>query len=153
MRSSLSSKFLTSIASLFLLSSLCIPASAQNSDKPAPPPPKMDKLEEGIDPNLKGSSNPVIKQEPDRKITERKVNGKVVEATVKSGKSTYTLNPKTDAHDHTQHGDVQSGPAKGAQWKIMEFGGDKKPTEGSTPPAKKAENKSENKSTNSASGK
>lgn len=113
----------------------------------------MEKLEEGTDPNLKGSSNPVIKQEPERKITERKVNGKVVEATVKSGKSTYTMKPKTDTHDNTQPGDVQSGPAKGAQWKIMEFGGDKKPVEGSAPPASAPANKAASSASTPTSGK
>ncbi len=105
--------------------------AAQTSDKPAPPPPKMDKLEEGVDPNLRGnSSNPVIKQEPERKITERKVNGKVVEAKVKHGKSNYVLKPN-EGHGNTMPGDAQSNQVRGAEWSVLEFGGDKKAKESS----------------------
>ncbi len=104
--------------------------AAQTTDKPAPPPPKMDKLEEGVDPNLRGSSSPVIKQEPERKITERKVNGKVVEAKVKNGKSNYVLKPN-ESHGNALPGDGQSNQVRGAEWSILEFGGDKKPKDAS----------------------
>ncbi|MBI3229084.1 MAG: hypothetical protein HYZ45_02525 [Burkholderiales bacterium] len=110
------------LSALFAFSSAT--ALAQSSDKPAPPPPKMDKLEEGTDPNLKGTEGALIKPKEGNKITERKVNGKVVEAKVKIGKSNYIMKPNEE-HGNAQPGDVQSNSVHGTQWSVLEFGGDK----------------------------
>ncbi|WP_338847121.1 hypothetical protein V8J88_00190 [Massilia sp. W12] len=74
------------------------------------------------------------KPEPERKITERKVNGKVVEAKVKSGKSQYVVKPNETPG--ALPGDKQSNQVRPAQWQVMEFGGEKKPKEDGAKDAK-----------------
>jgi hypothetical protein len=89
-------------------------------DKTAPPPPKLEKLEEAQDSDVK-----LIKQESNKlKTVERKENGKVSEVQVRSGKSTYTVKPN-NASKGTPEGDAN----RAAQWKVMEFGGKKQSKE------------------------
>jgi hypothetical protein len=89
-------------------------------DKTAPPPPKLEKLEEGPESDVK-----LIKQESNKlKTVERKENGKVTEVQVRTGKSTYTVKPN-NAPKGTPEGDAN----RAAQWKVMEFGGKKQSKE------------------------
>lgn len=94
----------------------------------------MEKLEEVSKDN--NNALQLGKPAPERKITERKVNGKVVEAKVKSGKSQYVLKPNEPVGS-AMRGDAQSNQVRGAQWQVMEFGGDepkKKEEAASAPP-------------------
>ncbi|MBR7799447.1 hypothetical protein [Undibacterium fentianense] len=89
-------------------------------EKTAPPPPKLEKLEEGPEADVK-----LIKPESNKlKTVERKENGKVTEVQVRTGKSTYTVKPN-NAPKGTPEGDAN----RAAQWKVMEFGGKKESKE------------------------
>lgn len=101
-------------SALFLsLSALCASAGAQTvSDAP----PKLDKIEEiANDPITVGS-----KPAPEKKITEKREGGRVTEAKVKSGKSTYTVRPNTPAGSALP-GDAVGSANRGPQWTVMEF--------------------------------
>ena len=83
---------------------------------PSQAPPKLEKIEEADDPVTISS-----KQQAESKITERRDNsGNVVEATVKSGPSTYTLRPNHPVGTSVP-GDAMSGAPRGAQWTLFEF--------------------------------
>ncbi|HEX7633879.1 MAG TPA: DUF2782 domain-containing protein [Noviherbaspirillum sp.] len=87
-------------------------AAQQPAD--APPPPKMEKLEEGEAPAVN------IRPGQERKITEKRApGGKVTETKVTTGKSTYYLKPNETPG--TVPGDVQSSVNRGAQWEVGEF--------------------------------
>lgn len=105
---------------------LALGANAYAQSTPSQAPPKLEKLEEVADDPVTVTS----KQAPERQITERRDNsGKVVEATVKSGPSTYTLRP-TQPVGSSLPGDAMAGTPRGPQWTVMTFGGKKtKPTE------------------------
>lgn len=91
------------------------PALAQDK-KTAPPPPKLEKLEEGPESDIK-----LIKPETGKlKTVERKEAGRVVEVQVRTGKSQYTVKPN-QADKGTREGDAN----RAAQWKVLEFGGKK----------------------------
>ncbi|MBC3875490.1 hypothetical protein [Undibacterium flavidum] len=112
---------LTTIASLI---AACFAISASTlvaaQEKAAPPPPKLEKLEEGPETDVK-----LIKPEGTKlKTVERKENGKLTEVQVRSGKSTYTVKPN-NAPKGTPEGDAN----RAAQWKVMEFGGKKETKE------------------------
>lgn len=112
---------LTLVASLL---SACLSISTAPlvaaQDKTAPPPPKLEKLEEGPETDVK-----LIKPEGTKlKTVERKENGKVTEVQVRSGKSTYTVK-SNNAPKGTPEGDAN----RAAQWKVMEFGGKKETKE------------------------
>lgn len=88
-------------------------AAQQPAD--APPPPKMEKLEEGEAPGVT-----IRKPGQERKITEKRApGGKVTETKVTSGKSTYYLKPNETPG--TVPGDTQSSANRGAQWEVGEF--------------------------------
>lgn len=109
----LRSLLLLSLSTCFL-ASLTVTASAQ--EKAAPPPPKLEKLEEGPETDIK-----LIKPESNKlKTVERREGGKVTEVQVKSGKSQYTVKTNAAAKG-TPEGDAN----RAAQWKVMEFGGKK----------------------------
>ena len=115
--SSLSSLIATFVMACFAISA---PATVLAQEKTAPPPPKLEKLEEGPDSDIK-----LIKQESNKlKTVERKDNGKVTEVQVRTGKSTYTVKPN-NAPKGTPEGDAN----RAAQWKVMEFGGKKETKE------------------------
>ena len=121
--------------SLLMLSSL---AHAQAvSDKPAPPPPELQTLEEGEPPAVT-IKKPGEEQGSGNSITERRDHGQTKEVKVKSGPSTYYVKPTQQLGSSTP-GDAQSGPPSGAQWQIKEFdwGGKKKPKEGEAGDASK----------------
>ena len=79
------------------------------------PPPKLERIEEPE------SSITVTPQKPDseRKVTEKREQGRVTEIKVKSGKSTYYLKPNSAAGSSLP-GDATSA-ARTPQWKVMEF--------------------------------
>ncbi len=92
------------------------PVTVSAQEKTAPPPPKLEKLEEGPETDIK-----LIKPESNKlKTVERREGGKVTEVQVKSGKSQYTVKTN-DAAKGTREGDAN----RAAQWKVMEFGGKK----------------------------
>jgi hypothetical protein len=79
---------------------------------PSQAPPKLEKIEEIADDPITVTAKP----KPETKVTEKRDNsGNVVEATVKSGPSTYSLRP---VHPP---GDVSNGTNRGAQWTVLEF--------------------------------
>jgi hypothetical protein len=89
---------------------------AQQSADIAPPPPQMQKLEEGEAPAVT-----IRKPEERSKITEKRApGGKVTEVKVTNGKSTYYLKPNDPAGSATP-GDAQSNATRAAQWEVMEF--------------------------------
>lgn len=92
-----------------------LPAHAQAPAKDVPPPPKLEKLEEGEQPAVT-----IAPPASGNKITEKRQQGKVTEVKVKSGKSTYYLKPNEPAGSAAP-GDVQSDQTRAAQWPIMEF--------------------------------
>jgi len=101
---------------------LALGANAFAQTTPSQAPPKLEKIEEVADDPITVTAKPA----PERQITERRDNsGNVVEATVKSGPSTYTLKP-THPVGSALPGDAMSGAARGPQWTVMTFGGKKK---------------------------
>lgn len=91
-------------------------AIAQTADKEAPPPPQMQKLEEGEEPAIT-----IRKPETKSQITEKRApGGKVTEMKVTRGKNAYYLKPN-DQVGSVAPGDTQSTPNRGAQWEVKEF--------------------------------
>lgn len=122
---------LLSIAALLVTVQLAAPAIAQAPAKiEVPPPPKMEKLEDGFpDKNLS-----VGKPEAKNKVFEKKNNaGKVTEVQVKSGKSNYTLKADPEV-GNAPKGTVQGNANRAPQWTILEFGGKKESKEIEQPP-------------------
>ncbi|MFC5476238.1 DUF2782 domain-containing protein [Paraherbaspirillum soli] len=101
----------------------------------APPPPELEKLEEGVAP----ATTPRKPGEAKPKITEKREQGRVTEVKVETGGSTYYLKPQQVGN--SVPGDTPSAPARGAQWQIKEFDlgrklhkpGEEIPTEGTAP--------------------
>ncbi|MGV8893739.1 MAG: DUF2782 domain-containing protein [Burkholderiaceae bacterium] len=87
-------------------------ASAQ---QPAPQPPVMENLEEGEPPAIS-----ITPPGTEKKITEKRQQGKVTEVEVKSGNSTYYLKP-VDPAGSAMRGDGQSNEMRAAQWPVIEF--------------------------------
>ncbi len=84
---------------------------------PSQAPPKLEKIEEVADDAITVTAKPT----PEHKITEKRDNsGQVVEATVKSGPSTYTLKPNRPAGTALP-GDAMGSANRGPQWTVMEF--------------------------------
>ena len=113
---------LAPILSLFLLIHT---GAALAQATPSQAPPKLERIEEGSD-------TPITVTPPKSgkaKITEKKEGGRVTEATVQSGKSTYIMKPHVPA-GNAQPGDGQTGAIRAPQWKVLEFDlGKKKKTE------------------------
>jgi hypothetical protein len=88
-----------------------LPAAAQQGN--APPPPRLEKLEEGEEPAVT-----IRKPGEERKIEEKRApGGKVKEVKVTKGKNTYYLKPNEPAAGSDQEGAAN----RGAQWEVMEF--------------------------------
>jgi hypothetical protein len=101
---------------------LALSANAWSQSTPSQAPPKLEKIEEMAGDPITVTAKPA----PERQITERRDNsGNVVEATVKSGPSTYTLRPPHPVGTALP-GDAMSGANRGPQWTVMQFGGKKK---------------------------
>lgn len=118
-------------ASLFIVCAVALAASfsadAQQSEpknQDAPPPPKLEKLEEGEAPAV------TIREQKDKQtITEKRApGGQVKEVKVTKGKNTYYVKPNV-APGSALPGDGQSPQSRPAQWQVYEFGKKKKPDE------------------------
>ncbi|MGZ5780888.1 MAG: DUF2782 domain-containing protein [Burkholderiaceae bacterium] len=97
---------------------------SQPKNQDAPPPPKMEKLEEGEPPTV-NIHEPKNKQT----ITEkRSPDGQVKEVKVTKGKNTYTVKPNVRPGSALP-GDGQSPQSRPAQWQVYEFNNKKKPKE------------------------
>ncbi|MGE5649087.1 DUF2782 domain-containing protein [Noviherbaspirillum sp. UKPF54] len=97
------------------IAAFATPLLAQAQQADAPPPPQMQKLEEGEAPAVT-----IRKPDQERKITEKRARGgKVTETKVTSGKSTYYLKP--NEQPGAMPGDGQSSANRGAQWQVKEF--------------------------------
>jgi len=106
------------LAATGLVSSLAL---AQQSTPAgiAPPPPELEKLEEGAPPAVT-IKKPGDTQDSGNSVTERKDHGQTTEIKVHSGPSTYYLKPQQQVGTALP-GDAQSGPPTPAQWVIKEF--------------------------------
>jgi hypothetical protein len=100
------------LPALFL--SLCVHAAYAQA--PSAAPPKLEKIEEIADDSITVTAKPA----PERQITEKREGGRVTEAKVKSGKSTYTVKPNTPAGSALP-GDAVGSANRGPQWTVMEF--------------------------------
>jgi len=78
-------------------------------------PPQLEKIEE-VDNPVTVTSNP----NSGTKIVEKREGGRVTEAKVKSGKSTYTVKPNTPAGSALP-GDAAGLANRGPQWTVLEF--------------------------------
>ncbi|NEX64273.1 DUF2782 domain-containing protein [Noviherbaspirillum galbum] len=98
-----------------LLAGFASLAAAQAQRNDAPPPPRLEKLEEGEQPAV------TIRKPPERQIEERRApGGKVTEVKVTSGKSTYVVKPNEPAGS-AQPGDQEGTSNRGAQWEVFQF--------------------------------
>lgn len=80
------------------------------------PPRKLEKIEEVGD-------SPITVAPPaggEKKIIEKREQGRVTEVKVTSGGSTYHLKPNTPAGSAVP-GDAVGGANRGPQWQVMEF--------------------------------
>jgi hypothetical protein len=104
------------IAALPLIVNAQSAPSAAPTRAESPPPPETVPLEEGSAPDI------TIKQ-PDtkKKITEKKVHGKVTEVKVQTGRTTYYAHPN-DPAGSAMRGDTQSQSSQPVQFRIGEFG-------------------------------
>jgi hypothetical protein len=103
-----------SLALAVLAFAAATPAMAQERAE-APPPPRLEKLEEGEPPAVVIPSKPTEQQ-----IVEKRDHGQVVETKVNTGGSTYYLKPN-QSKGSALPGDLQSTANRPAQWQIMEF--------------------------------
>lgn len=113
------------IHSFGLLAALPLLTLAQQAatppNTPAPPPPKMEKLEEGSQPAV------TIRSAPEQtNITEKRApGGKRTEVKVTKGNNTYYLKPNDQAGS-AQPGDAQATQSRPAEWRVMTFDGNRK---------------------------
>jgi hypothetical protein len=109
------------------IAALAIPLSAAAQQTIDASPPKLEKLEEGEAPAIN-----IRKPDNERKITEKRDQGKVTEVKVQSGNSTYYLKPNESAGS-AQPGDGESSSNRAPQWQVMEFGNPKATKEADPP--------------------
>jgi hypothetical protein len=103
------------LAGMWMAAAASLPVLAQQRAE-APPPPRLEKLEEGEPPAVT-----ITPPSEKSTITEKRApGGKRTEVKVKSGKSTYRVQP-SDEPGNAQQGDGQSIAAKPAQWEVMQF--------------------------------
>lgn len=88
--------------------------------QPAPPPPELEKLEEGEPPAVTIRKPGDDGSSSGNSIKEQRDHGETKEIEVKSGPSTYYMRPNKN-HGGSTPGDAQSAPATSAQWKVGEF--------------------------------
>ncbi len=79
-------------------------------------PPKLERIEEGSDTPITVTAKP----KADKKLTEKKEQGKVTEVQVQSGKSHYIMKPNTPA-GAALPGDGLSAKVRAPQWQVLEF--------------------------------
>ena len=87
-------------------------AAAQSA---ASAPQQLERIEE-VDSPVTVTAKP----SPQTKIVEKREGGRVTEAKVKSGPSTYTVKPNTPAGSALP-GDAAGLANRGPQWTVMEF--------------------------------
>lgn len=80
-----------------------------------PPPPQTMKLEEGEAPEVT-----ITPPDTEKKITEKKQQGKVTEVKVQTGRTTYYAKPNDTPG--SMRGDAQSDSSRPAQFQVGEFG-------------------------------
>ncbi|AMO93695.1 hypothetical protein CFter6_0977 [Collimonas fungivorans] len=101
---------IVSLATPLLVNAQQAPQPSRNA---APPPPELQKLEEGEAPAV------TIRKPGDEPagISQKREQGRVTEVKVESGGSTYYVKPGSQA------GTLQPGDSipRGAQWQIKEF--------------------------------
>lgn len=83
---------------------------------PSSAPPKLERIEEGSDTPITVTP----KAKSDKKVTEKKEQGKVTEVQVQSGKSHYVLKPNTPPGSALP-GDAMAAKVRAPQWQVMEF--------------------------------
>ena len=101
-----------------LVLSLLAHATSVSAQTPPSEPPKLEKLEEMTDAPITVTTQPGSGSE--KKITEKREQGKVTEVKVKSGHSTYYLKPNTPAGSALP-GDAVGSANRGPQWQVLEF--------------------------------
>jgi hypothetical protein len=111
------------VRSLFSLALAVVAATAfgnlalAQEFKPAPPPPVLEKLDEGAPPSI------TIQDKEDKprqnSITQTRSQGAVDDVTVNSGPSTYHLRPRTVGN--SVPGDIPSAPRTNPEWVIKTF--------------------------------
>lgn len=101
-----------------LLLALCAQVGVASAQTPAAgTPPKLEKIEEVADDPITVNAKPATAE---KKITEKREGGRVTEAKVKSGKSTYTVKPNNPVGSALP-GDAVGSANRGPQWTVMEF--------------------------------
>jgi hypothetical protein len=106
------------LIALPLVFAISMPALAQQLREraEAPPPPQLERLEEGAAPavTIPGGG------QPERSITEKREQGRVTEVEVRTGRSTYVVKPLSPAGSALP-GDTQANTNRAAQFKVKEF--------------------------------
>lgn len=104
------------VAACIAISVSPLPASAQQGTD-APPPPQLEKLEEG-EPPATPARGP---DQPRSVVTEKRAyGGRVTEIEVQSGGSKYYLQPNAQGGSSLP-GDMDSNRMRGPQWRVKEF--------------------------------
>ena len=107
--------FLLSV--LPLVFAVSVPVFAQQRPfADAPPPPQLERLEEGDAPAVTiPGGGPAEKS-----ITQKREQGRVTEVEVRTGRSTYVVKPLNPSGSALP-GDTQSNTNRAAQFKVKEF--------------------------------
>lgn len=100
-----------------LVFAVSVPVFAQQRPfADAPPPPQLERLEEGEAPAVTiPGGGPAEKS-----ITQKREQGRVTEVEVRTGRSTYVVKPLNPSGSALP-GDTQSSTNRAAQFKVKEF--------------------------------
>lgn len=90
-------------------------AAVAGAQAPAKSPP-LEKIEEIGDDAITVTGKP----DSEKKITEKREQGKVTEVQVNTGRSSYSVKPNTPV-GNAMPGDMTGSANRGPQWKVMEF--------------------------------
>lgn len=124
---------------LFCLSAVILPFSAMAQTKPVSSAPSsaasvastaepLERIEEAPDSGVKLIKPGPKASTPSKIVEKRAVGGKVTEAEVTAAGSNYTIKANPEI-GNAPRGTVQGDANRGAQWKVMEFGGKKEAKE------------------------
>jgi hypothetical protein len=129
MRTLTSASLFFAIATILATPLLASAQQAPSERQDAPPPPKLEKLEEGETPSVT-----IHEKKRQQTITEtRTPNGQGKEAKVTKGKNTYYVKPVVRPGS-AMPGDAQSPQSRPAQWEVYEFKNHKKQKESEVEP-------------------